>query len=747
MRRALLALLLLASPVSAATYYVSPTGSAAWASATSSSTPASMTTANANVAAGDVVIQTGTGVFSVAPSPAANGTSGSRITFIGPLAAPCSVSTALAINKNYVVVKGFAFAGGFSMSADYDSLVSCRFTSATGIAYITPSTGGVVYGNTFNLRQFAIECNEVSQHCPAHTVGYVIRNNSGSFAYTPTPAYEGPFFAKGLFDSEIDHNVFSLSIASGAANDSHFRMLYRCNNNYWHDNYWLMRNDAPTNVRYARQCRDSTMFQRFVRDTLVQDFAGSGNVRNLWNSSGNWPGTTSYNTFDSCLVHLYGVGYASADNAVGTKMRGNVIISTNDNAVVCAHNADSLDFRHNTVIANGTDIVRGAFNLFNNGTRVGWNFQSNIFYSRRTQTGTTAVRFEERTISGGTWDYNLYWSGAGGVEPRSDHAIFRDVARSVAGHFSATGYEQHSRFGSPSFADSSFAWTRGSSVNAFRPTSGTNAAFGPDGFVGAVDPNSATPPADTEPPAQINDLSGAALGTGRIGLSWTAAGDDNRAGVATNTYIKRYSAPISSEVDWTAATLVATVAVGSNSTGGEQQTYDVNSGLSAGTTYYFSVRSADEVPNLGALGNTVGITTSASPDTMVPYPVQDLRAGLGSGNSVTLSWTATGGDGILGQAYRYRIKYRVGATFVTADSAAATAVTNPPFPAKPANFAESVTLSGGLFASGNTYAFAMWVWDDAGNKSSISNVATVTIPAAVGSPSLVAVNNRRRRGR
>ncbi len=48
-------IVLLTSPCFAATHYVSPSGSATWANLTTIATPCSLSTANANAKAGDIV--------------------------------------------------------------------------------------------------------------------------------------------------------------------------------------------------------------------------------------------------------------------------------------------------------------------------------------------------------------------------------------------------------------------------------------------------------------------------------------------------------------------------------------------------------------------------------------------------------------------------------------------------------------------------------------------------------------------
>ncbi len=72
--------LILVGFASAATYYVSPSGSASWSSCTNINTPCSLSTANSNAAAGDVIILRD-GTYTTTISPSHSGNTGSPITY------------------------------------------------------------------------------------------------------------------------------------------------------------------------------------------------------------------------------------------------------------------------------------------------------------------------------------------------------------------------------------------------------------------------------------------------------------------------------------------------------------------------------------------------------------------------------------------------------------------------------------------------------------------------------------------
>ena len=79
-------------------------------------------------------------------------------------------------------------------------------------------------------------------------------------------------------------------------------------------------------------------------------------------------------------------------------------------------------------------------------------------------------------------------------------------------------------------------------------------------------------------------------------------------------------------------------------------------GLSAGTTYYFAIKTADEVPNWSAISNCPTGTTMRS-DTTAPAAVANLSCSNITATSVQLNWTAPGDNGSTGTATTYDIRY------------------------------------------------------------------------------------------
>jgi hypothetical protein len=113
-------------------------------------------------------------------------------------------------------------------------------------------------------------------------------------------------------------------------------------------------------------------------------------------------------------------------------------------------------------------------------------------------------------------------------------------------------------------------------------------------------------PSDTTPPAAITDLSVQEVTTDSVTLTWTAPGDDGNAGRATN-YDVRYSSSQVTQANWASATQ-ATGEPSPKATG-STETFIVT-GLQAGKTYYFALKTVDEVPNWSGLSNAVSGTTT-----------------------------------------------------------------------------------------------------------------------------------------
>ena len=110
---------------------------------------------------------------------------------------------------------------------------------------------------------------------------------------------------------------------------------------------------------------------------------------------------------------------------------------------------------------------------------------------------------------------------------------------------------------------------------------------------------------------------------------------------------------------------------------------------------------------------------------VAPIAVQ-TEVTASSSNAVTLLWTAPGDDGNTGQAAQYDIRYSTSA-IDSGNFSNASAATSVPAP-QTAGTTETYTVTG--LQPATTYFFALKTADEAGNWSTISNIASKTTDAA-----------------
>jgi uncharacterized protein YkwD/chitodextrinase len=192
------------------------------------------------------------------------------------------------------------------------------------------------------------------------------------------------------------------------------------------------------------------------------------------------------------------------------------------------------------------------------------------------------------------------------------------------------------------------------------------------------DSGSVTPPADTTKPSAPGLLTGTAPSTSQVSLTWGAATDN--VGVAGYRVYR-------------GGTQVAT-------TPGTSWT---DSGLTAGTSYSYTVQAYDAAGNVGPASNTATVTTKSAPagDTSPPGAPGTLAGTAVSTSQVNLSWGAAS-DNVGVAGYRvYRDGSQVGTTAGT-------------------SYADT-----GLSA-GTSYGYTVRAYDAAGNLGPASNTVTVT---------------------
>jgi hypothetical protein len=211
-----------------------------------------------------------------------------------------------------------------------------------------------------------------------------------------------------------------------------------------------------------------------------------------------------------------------------------------------------------------------------------------------------------------------------------------------------------------------------------------------------------------------------------VTLHWTAPGDDDNTGTATQ-YDVRYSTSNITGANWSSATQAT--GEPAPSIAGTAESFTVPS-LQPSTVYYFAIKTADDAVNWSPLSNIAVETTGH--ESIPPSAVATLATSNPTGTSIRLTWTAPGDDSTSGTAGQYDIRYSV-SPITAANWATATQCTGEPAPLV-AGTQQTFTVTG--LQSQTTYYFAMKTGDEVPNWSALSNVPTgttldITPPAAI----------------
>ncbi len=187
---------------------------------------------------------------------------------------------------------------------------------------------------------------------------------------------------------------------------------------------------------------------------------------------------------------------------------------------------------------------------------------------------------------------------------------------------------------------------------------------------------------DTTAPTAPTNLTSSNITETSVDLTWTAATDD--------TAVTGYDI-------YNGATVVGTVATTS---------YQVT-GLTASTSYTFSVKAKDAAANISASSNTVNATTLTPPDTTAPTAPTNLAASNTTETTVDLNWTAAT-DNVAVTGYDVYNGAAIIATVATT----------------------SYQVTG--LTAATSYTFSVIAKDAAGNVSTASNTVNVTTTTSGG---------------
>ncbi|MCA9730290.1 MAG: hypothetical protein KC729_21595, partial [Candidatus Eisenbacteria bacterium] len=116
--------------------------------------------------------------------------------------------------------------------------------------------------------------------------------------------------------------------------------------------------------------------------------------------------------------------------------------------------------------------------------------------------------------------------------------------------------------------------------------------------------------------------------------------------------------------------------------------------------------------------------TGNEPGSVPPSAVSDLTALITNATEIVLRWTAPGDDGTSGQATRYDLRYSTTPITDETFSSATALETAPPNNPGAGEFAVASSLD-----AQTTYYFALVTFDEADNRSPLSNVLEIETPA------------------
>ncbi len=194
--------------------------------------------------------------------------------------------------------------------------------------------------------------------------------------------------------------------------------------------------------------------------------------------------------------------------------------------------------------------------------------------------------------------------------------------------------------------------------------------------------NSPSTSTDRNAPSTPTGLSGSASSPSQINLNWNASTDD--VGVAGYRVYRN-------------GTLLLTLG---------NVTAHQNTGLSASTTYSYTVQAFDAAGNASAQSTAAIVTTPAAPDTVAPSTPTGLVATAVSASRINLSWSAST-DNVAVAGYRV---FRDGALLVSLGTVTA--------------------YQDSFVTAGTTYVYTVRALDAAGNISGLSAAANATTSAA-----------------
>ena len=411
MKRLAVLLLLVASPVWGATYWVSPTGNAANSGADSTTNAKTLAWFNANAVAGDVC-RFKSGTYSSPIQPANNGTSSNRIRYYGfPQDPSAVVVTDVRFGWNGSSSKGdYSTAAWVTVSGDMtgcDEVAAQYAVNDSLVRIIAPnSTNGVL----FKTKRSVMDSCSIS--------GVLITSGGQSHAFDM-------FNASNVYytDNLVKHTTFSgtINVTGGPQGDVHvigiaksaynrfygntvsftvnacFGYLfmveqYRSYHNHFQNNsFSFVVNATAGGTKGFFGMRDSTRYCRVWGNTMTT--SGTGTMGMQWTNGGSFPGTVRQNYFGRNIVKFANTGFTIQNGLRGDTLEFNVIANQSGKALdddgTSGQDLDTVLVRHNTFYGTANPLVDlGPMTASGSASK----FVANLYY-------TTAANGSEGVVS------------------------------------------------------------------------------------------------------------------------------------------------------------------------------------------------------------------------------------------------------------------------------------------------------------------------------------------------------------
>lgn len=635
--------LLLVSPASAATKYVATSGSTSWSAGATVGDPITLATFNTNAVAGDVAILAN-GTYTSAINPQHGGTGyapTARITYVGNLASPSSVYvTGVTLGYGYATVKGVQHGGNLNISSPGDSVYSVLATA--GVPRVSLGGDGANISNS----TFTGEQMEFSGGTNGASPSMVTNDTLSDCTFNLNQAGSGYSQAalRVYTTSGLQFNRCRFFINIGANGNHGTWKMYGGRYGKFTDCMFDYTSSRNTTSSGCDECntsyfRDYTMFNLFQRDTF--NLHSQYMMTFMPEASGSFPNSTQGNRYDQCVFRYDGAVVTDHYSALLWYQDG-MRSDTLTNCVVVSSTQPCVDLElvgSNCVVKNNTFVrmAAGPAVVVNNTWSGSPQVKRNIFYS----SGGGATGSTGAAVSGG--NYTAYWALADSnlyycTNPATS-ALWLGSGYGVgAGRTACTGFsaECHSAYGDPLFVGGDDPGTFDAHIGSTSPAialgagaySYSTAAIGnPSNLIASYYYNST-------PGVAVIYTAASTLGSGTTGVD----------------SIKYATSPITTSAAFSTASNWATKTI-TDSLGASVGRRA--NGLDWGTTYYFAVRTTN---NLGEQSDILSDTLSTP-----TYPV------VGPPTSFVVSQNL-GGASVPRISYSYSLTTTLGLGSTATDS-------------------------------------------------------------------------------